>query len=232
MHSRTRESRVVVEWVVAVSYVGVVLALDVARSRGWLAPGVRQALRQLHLVTNAAGFDWYKFVMWLVVPFLVTLLRTERVAYSLRATRCEWWLLGVITLGSCAAMSVVATTSELSAVYLGAASGDRNQRWSNASRQLLWTLSWLPGYEFMLRRVLLQRANALGLGSVALVAVLEFVYHLQKPLLEAFAVLFFSVGLSVWTRRRPASVLPLLAHLSVELVLIGFVATYGLWRSP
>ncbi len=228
----TCESKAVVEWCVVLSYIVVVLGLDVARSRGWLPSDVRGALRQLHLVIDPSGFDWYKFVTWLVVPVLVTWLRAERVTYSFTATRCEWLLLGAVTVGSCAAMSVVASTSELSSVYLSPAPGDWNQRWSHASRQLLWTLSWLPGYEFMLRRVLLQRASMLGLGSVVLVAVLEFVYHLQKPLLEAYAALLFSVGLSVWTRRRPTSALPLLAHLSVELVLIGFVATHDSWRSP
>jgi hypothetical protein len=65
--------------------------------------------------------------------------------------------------------------------------------------------------------------------AALLIASIELVYHLQKPLLEAVAVFFFSLGLTEWARRRPHTLLPLAAHLCVELVLIAFVAVYPSW---
>lgn len=208
-------------------YVGFVLGLDVAMAQGRLPVAARSLLRALHLVHESNGFDWYKFVVWLVVPLAWTWRHPGYRTLSLRATRGEWWLQVTVVAASCLAMFVVAATSELSAHYLGGLTNNSAQRWLTARWQLIWTASWLPGYEFMLRRVLLQRASVLGpWWSVALVAAVEFVYHLQKPMLEAYAVLLFSAVLSTWATRRPESLHPILAHLWVELVLIGFLVVH------
>jgi hypothetical protein len=207
-----------------VTYVSLVLGLDIAVENGWLPPVVYATLRGLHLCRGPSGFDWLKFVLWFAVPALWLLRSGDGVGYCLRGTKVEWTLQGGVVVASCLAMFVVASTSELSTYYLGGLPQARLERWQYVQRQLLWTLSWLPGYELLMRRLLLRRAAMLGRWSIALVAMLEFIYHLQKPMLEAVAALGFSVALSIWVRRRPTSVHPLLAHLWVELVLIGFLA--------
>lgn len=211
----------------ALSYVALVFGVDVARARGCLPAFVRETLVGLHLVTSPSGFDWYKFVTWFLVPAIATFPAERRVGVTLRMTQREGVALGVVVLLSCAAMGVVVLSPELAAQYLGSATGNWGQRSSIAQRQLIWTLSWLPGYEFLVRRLLLSRAEHWRLGAVLLVALVEFAYHLQKPLLEAVAVLFFSAALSVWARERRGSLWPSLSHLCVELVLIGFVGVYA-----
>lgn len=223
-----KSKRTTLGLVLALSYVALVFGVDVARSRGCLPAVVRETLVQLHLVTSPSGFDWYKFVTWFLIPVLATFPVERRVGVHLRITKYEAVALGVVVALSCAAMGIVVTSAELSAQYLGSAMGNWGQRLSIAERQLIWTLSWLPGYEFLVRRILLSRAEPWRSGAVVLVALVEFVYHLQKPMLEAVAVLFFSAALSVWARKRRGSLWPPLAHLCVELVLIGFVAVYGL----
>src|SRR5690606_402104 len=89
--------------VAALGYVSLVLLLDVARTQGWLSRSARVLLRDLHLVINPSGFDWFKFVTWLLVPLALTLISRQRVRLVLCGTRREWLGLAVVLVGSCAA---------------------------------------------------------------------------------------------------------------------------------
>lgn len=56
-----------------------------------------------------------------------------------------------------------------------------------------------------------------------IVPLIEGVYHLQKPLMEAGGMVFLSLVLTAWTMKRQNILLPFLVHLAIEVGLLVYL---------
>ncbi len=95
------------------------------------------------------GFDAFKFVAWFVVPLAFSFRRLEAGYFTFaRWRRLDWVILGVLSAFGAAAMVLIPLVPSLKAVYSGFAGPGQ------AVRHLIWTFSWLIGWEFLHRYVL------------------------------------------------------------------------------
>ena len=167
-------------------------------------------------------FDLFKFMFWFVIPFAVCLRGMEWRWFSPRDwKRNDWLLLGaMVVLGSLAVASIPFIPA-LRNAYPGMSHLPADMRWTSLFAYLLWTASWLPGWEFMHRyfllRVVIHRFPRYGW---LLIPVSETLYHLQKPLLEAGGMAVFSLLLTFWAVKRRNLLLPFIAHLYIETLLL------------
>lgn len=234
--------------VAALVYVGVVLALDTlasyasgayAHGRGYPFDvldrflihacrfsflGFHVDFRYLHW-QNRSGFDWFKFIFWFLVP-LVWSLRTFDVGYfGLRRWRwVDWYLFPSLAALGVLSLALIPFIPSLHATYSGLGRAPWAYKWYFARYDVVWTLSWITGWEFMHRYFLLGRVAARWprLGWI-LVPVMEGLYHLQKPPLEACGMVVFSIVACRWTLSRKNILLPFGAHLAIELGLLAYL---------
>lgn len=168
------------------------------------------------------SFDLFKFLFWLVIPFCCCLRRMEWSWFSTRAWKKWDWILLVFMLvvGAAAVLSIRYIPS-LGRVYHGVSHQPWSVRSTRGLAALAWTFSWLVGWEFLHRYILLRAASGrFPRFGWLLVPLSEVLYHLQKPLLEAGGMGVFSLILTRWSLKRKNVLLPFLAHLCIELFLI------------
>lgn len=205
------------------AYTAVVHAVDTLAAAGARFPIDWSAFRCQH----DSGFDVFKFLAWLVVPFLflLALRRIEPGYFGFRRWKPRDGILlaALAVLGMIAVLSILVFPS-LQRFYEGMADAPAAARWSFLRYQLAWTFSWLVGWEFLHRYALLTLLDRVWprFGWLA-VPVIEGLYHLQKAPLEMLGMVVFSLLLTHWARRRRNVLLPFLAHLAVELELIAFL---------
>jgi membrane protease YdiL (CAAX protease family) len=93
-----------------------------------------------------------------------------------------------------------------------------------ASHKMIWNISWLTGWEFLHRYLLLTCfEKAFPKKGWFAVCMIEFVFHFQKAFLEAIGMLIFSVIVTYWAYKRKNIVLPFFAHLMIESFLVIFI---------
>ena len=166
--------------------------------------------------------DMFKLIFWFIVPFAICLPRMAwRWLSPQDWKRSDWLLLvGFIGLGSIAVISV-GFIPALRNAYPGMSHLSSDIRRGYSIGYLLWVVSWLPGWEFLHRylllRVVMRRFPRYGW---LLIPAFETLYHLQKPLLEAGGMLVFSLLLTGWSVKRRNALLPFIAHLYVEIALL------------
>lgn len=170
------------------------------------------------------GADLFKFAAWFVVPFVLSLPWLDGGWFGVRRwKRSDWLLLAGLALAGAAAVALIPLVPSLRATYGSAASLAAGQKWAVLRHSVVWTLSWLVGWEFMHRYFLLRPVSRVWPRYGWLVIPLyEGAYHLQKPLIEAGGMVLFSVVLTYWALKRRNVLLPFLAHLIVELELVAF----------
>lgn len=170
-------------------------------------------------------FDVFKFVMWFFIPFVFSLWWMDWGALGFRRWKRVdlYLLLGLAALGM-AAMILIPLVPSLNATYGGLGHLSSGKKWGTLILQIVWIVSWLPGWEFMHRYVLLRKVSVQWpqFGWI-LVPVFEGLYHLQKPLLEALGMVVLSIFLTQWTLRRRNVMLPFLVHLIIEIELMVFL---------
>jgi membrane protease YdiL (CAAX protease family) len=89
---------------------------------------------------------------------------------------------------------------------------------------MAWNASWLIGWEFMHRYMLLGAAQkAAPHWGWLLVPLSETLYHLQKPPIEMLGMLALSVVLTLWCMKRGNWLLGFLVHLIIEVELLIFL---------
>lgn len=176
---------------------------------------------------NSNHFDFFKFTFWLLLPFLVCLHGLDWGWYGLkRWARLDWWILIAGLMVGAAAIVVASLEPSLQRVYGGIAYASAQEKWTFVEEQLIWTFSWLLGWEF-LHRYFLPKALAHnlprrgGVAAMILIPCSEGLYHLQKPLLEAGGMVLFSLASTWWVLRRRNALLPLIIHLAIECQLIA-----------
>ena len=178
-------------------------------------------------IQSPGGFDAFKFVAWLVVPLVLFLPSLDRRYFTLhRWKRADYWLLLGAAGVAMAAIAAIPLFPSLRETYAPVETASGEERLHFLRYQLLWTFSWLVGWEFLHRYVLVTRLRAWwGPWAWVLVPLIEGLYHVvqQKPLIESAGVVAFGAVLCLWTIRRDNVLLPFLAHLMVELALIAFL---------
>lgn len=167
------------------------------------------------------GFDAFKFVAWFVIPLAFSFRRLEAGYFTFsRWRKLDWVMLGVLSALGAAAMALIPFVPSLKAVYGSFTRPDQ------AVGLLIWTLSWLIGWEFLHRYVLLTHIDARWPNWAWLVIpVIEGAYHYgqQKPWPETLGMVALSLVVTSWARWRRNVLLPFLVHLVIELELILFL---------
>jgi hypothetical protein len=197
-------------------YVGLALGLDALAFLG-----VRSPVDWTLLRWTLGDFDLYKFIVWLLLPLAFAWRRLDRGWYGIaRWKRRDAFILAALLLAGFAALLLIPRLPGVAELYPGTRLLPAHERWVLFGAQLLWSLSWVPGYEFLMRYLLLRAASARWpRHGWWLVPLAEGLYHLQKPWIECAAMVLFSILLTRWALVRRNGLLPLLAHLLVELEL-------------
>ena len=165
--------------------------------------------------------DLFKFTFWFIIPVAICARHMEWRWFSLRTwKRNDWLLLGIMLVLGGLAVGSIPFIPSLQSTYPGLSGTNASRNHVYFIAYLLWTASWLPGWEFMHRyfllRTVMQRFPRFGWLIVPLS---ETIYHLQKPLLEAGGMAAFSLLLTWWTMKRRNMLLPFVAHLYIEILL-------------
>ncbi len=172
------------------------------------------------------SFDLFKFFFWLVLPFCILIRRMEWSWFSVRAYgRREWLLLLLLMFLAGGAVIVgVYWAPSLQKTYPLMRHLSLQERLTHMGAALVWTASWLFGWEFLHRYVLL-RAAVLRFPRFGwlLVPLSEFLYHLQKPGLEALGMIVFSLIVTWWTIKYRNILFSVIAHLYIEIILIALL---------
>lgn len=168
-----------------------------------------------------SSFNVYKFVFWFVIPVLWCWRGMDWKAWNKeRWTKLERRLLKVSIVILPLSMFLIPYIPGINQYYHGMNRGGGID-WAAAFLMLLWTLAWLPGWEFMHRYLLLGAVHKKWPNwGWLLVPISEFVYHLQKPPMEAVLMFAFGLVLTWYAVKRENFRFPFFMHLIVELSLI------------
>jgi hypothetical protein len=233
-------------WLVAIVVVYILLVLGVdmlaAMRVQWPFPWVRL---EWHLSTTfpslrgtaCAAFDVYKFLFWLVIPFVACLWRMDwRYLLFSRWKKWDLILVGGLAVLGMAVMFIIPHVPALKAIYPSMGALSIEQKMAYVQRAMLWNVSWIFGWEFLHRYCLLRVVQVAPLtGRWGLpawkpsqwywlaVPISETLYHLQKPGLEAVGMFAFSVVLTLWCLKRKNWLLACLVHLIIEVELLLFM---------
>lgn len=173
-----------------------------------------------------SGFDWFKFIAWFVVPFLVCIRRIDwRYFTFTRWRKVDAGLAVAALLAAGGAILAIRVFPSLSAAYPRMSGMPADAKWTYASWYAIWTLSWLIGWEFMHRYFLLRHVKqAWPTWGWVLIPLAETLYHLQKQAIEeALGMLAFSSFATLWTLRRRNLLLPFLGHVLIEAALLAYL---------
>lgn len=195
----------------------------------WLSPLVQQLglpdgpLAWLR-TPLAQRIEVFCTIFWFLVPFLACLRGMDWGAFGWRRLgRWDALLLSFVAVAGIAVMFIIPHVPELSTMYGTRANLSPDEKWDYVISKTVWNLSWLIGWEFLHRYVLLRAAikSSFRYGWL-LVPLSETLFHLQKPLLEAAGMLVFSVFLTRWAMARGSVLAPALAHFIIEVDLMLF----------
>lgn len=231
----------------AIAYVAAVLLVDTLASQGviWIVDWHQFDWKPTHAYSWLAGFlpaeylqafawlrhgdlqdfEVFKFVFWLLIPLLVCLPWMDWRWLGVRQWRGgDWAMVFGLALAGMLAMLLIPEVPALRQRYPAMSMLPLDFKLEYLSSKLLWIVSWLIGWEFLHRYVLLRAGMRLWPGPGWLIVPLsEGVYHLQKPLLEAAGMVVLSVILTQWAMRRGSLTLPLLVHFIIEIELLIFL---------
>ena len=169
-----------------------------------------------------SGFDAFKFLFWFVVPLLLCGRGVDWSAFGTRLwRRFDWGLFAVASLLGFLAVCSVPFIPGMGDFYRTAGMGvPLSAKLLSAAQSIVWTLSWLTGWEFMHRYFLLRAAaSRWPRWGWLLPPFMEWAYHLQKHWLEGLGMLLFSLLASQYVLRRRNVALPFYVHLFIEIAL-------------
>lgn len=214
--------------VLITTYVCLVLVADTLVMRGstWLIDWAGLSVRW-------RGMDLFKFVVWFVVPFAFALPALDKAYFGFGRWRgIDWVLLATIVGGGGLVMLLLPYIPGVGEYesYQGWGQQSADWRRTEVARQLLWTFSWLMGWEFMFRywlvRSFRQAWPEKGWRGLLIAApFMEGMYHViqNKPALECLGMAVLSLAFCAWALHRRNSLLPFLGHLAIEIELIAFL---------
>lgn len=207
---------------VAVGYVAAVLLIDAVGLQALILPP-----RWL----NIHGADLFKLAAWFLIPFLCCIPRMDWAYFKFNRWRpIDYALLGGLLAAGLIAVIAIPLFPRLHQAIPMAGAASISSKAAFFFRHIVWTLSWLLGWEFMHRYLLLRRLRAhWPRFGWLLVPVFETAYHLTWwPMWPMpAAMLAFSLVATPWALKRRNTLLPFLAHLAVELELGMFQLLAG-----
>lgn len=193
---------------------------------------------RVSVMQDLNGFDLYKFLAWFAIPFALCLFAVVakplgRVFPPLepgyfgftRWKAVDWVLLALIAACGLIAVLLIPRFESLHSIYPTLSDAAVAVREDFLRRQVLWWASWLIGWEFLHRYVLLRHFGERWRWGWVIVPLSEGLYHLVKPLPEAAGMVLLSVVVTLWALKRRNVMLPFLGHLVIELELLA----YQLW---
>jgi len=170
------------------------------------------------------NFDLFKFLVWLVLPVLACAPWMDWRAWGFsRWKRVDWYLLGGLCLGSIGLVMIIPWLPGVNQMYRPA-DLPASDKVLGVTAYLLWTFSWLLGWEFLHRYLLLRSLQRLEIRfEWLIVPVVEALYHLPKHFLEMAGMFLFGLLATKWTNLRGSWMLPFLVHLALEAALAMFM---------
>ncbi len=206
----------------AIAYAAAVLAVDTLAAQMVRWPFDWHGLFAWRM---DSGFDLFKCVFWGAIPLAFCLRCMDWGWLGVaRWRKTDLWLLAALAAAGSAAMLVIPLFPALRDIYPGLSGAPASARQEFAITYAIWTLSWLPAWEFLHRYFLLTRVDRAWprLGWL-IVPLSETLYHLQKPWPEAAGMLALSLVLTWWARKRRNLLLPLVVHAIIEAQLVLFI---------
>lgn len=171
------------------------------------------------------GFDLFKFIAWFVLPIAIAAPRLDIHYFTLqRWKKTDVYVLLILVALGLVLVASVALFPSLRNIYPSMSNLTGQQKWHYAQRVLIWDISWILGWEFLHRYCLLKTlTRAWPKFGWLLIPLIETLYHLQKPPIEALGVLLSTPILTFWAMKRKNTLLPFLAHFAVEVELLLFM---------
>ena len=158
------------------------------------------------------GADLFKFTAWFLIPFLVCIWRMDWQWFGIRRwRRNDYYLLAVVIVLEMLAVLCVHFLPTLRSAL-------PDLHGESVLRFAIWNMSWLVGWEFMHRYVLLRRLSAsFPRFGWLLIPIYEGAYHLTwpSPAMPA-GMVAFSLIATYWSLKRRNGLLPFLAHAIIE----------------
>jgi hypothetical protein len=170
----------------------------------------------------------FKLLFWLFIPLAFCWRNLDRGWYGIERWRAGDVILLIVIAGiGGLLLLLIPLVPELREGYTGIGELSPAVKREFVIGISVWTLTWLPGWEFLLRYVLLRAVMAQWprFGWL-LVPLAEGLYHLQKAWPETLAAVLFSAVLTYWALRRRNGLLPLTAHLLIEIELIALMLVW------
>lgn len=188
---------------------------------GWIEPETAIGLRQ----SVWARFDCFKFLFWFVVPFAFCLSNMDGAWFGLkRLKKWDYALLGGGVLLGILVLFVIPLLPGLRDYYPSLREMPAEQKRLVVLAYLVWTASWLPGWEFLHRYVLVKAlGDRMGGMGWLLIPAFEGLYHLPKSPWECAGMVVFSFLASYYAKRKESMVVPFLVHLAIEMALPVFM---------
>ncbi len=171
------------------------------------------------------GADLFKFVAWFLIPFLFVFRWIDWGYFGVkRLKRNDLLLIFFLVLAGVAAVLSIAFVPGLRDYYPGLSRATTADKWRIFSHTLLYIFSWLLGWEFLHRYVLIRHISAVPPRyGWLIVPLIEGAYHLPKHPLEMVGMVVLSVALSFWTVKRRNCLPGFIIHFFIELELLLFM---------
>ncbi len=168
------------------------------------------------------NFDLIKFFLWLIIPIVVFNRAVDFYWFSFKSwKKNDYLILLMLSILCVASLAFVVLFPTLSSYYHGFKTLPSNQKVIIFFQQIFWIISWLLGWEFLNRHLLLRACLRLNKKYAwILVPIVETAYHIPKPFLEMLGMAIFSIFACVWTIRKENNLMAFLCHLFIELGLV------------
>lgn len=187
----------------------------------WLDYGTALKLRRGPWV----NFDCFKFLFWLVIPFAACIRAMDWGWFGLRRLKkWDYILLGMGVLAGVLILFIIPLLPSLREYYPSQSARGADQKVLLVVSYLIWTASWLVGWEFLHRYVLVRAVgDRLGGWGWLIVPFSEGLYHIFKSPWECAGMVLFSLLATFYVTRRKNMVVPFLVHLAIEMALPLFI---------
>lgn len=174
-----------------------------------------------------SNFDTLKFLTWLILPLCLFHKKVDSKWFTIKnLSKLDLWLTIAFSIVCILSLGGIIILPSLSSYYPGMGHLPLGIRLTFFIQQIFWLISWLPGWEFLNRHLLLRASEDLckDKGWI-IVPIVETLYHLSKPLPEIFGMLIFSILATLYTQRRKNNIPPFLCHLIIELGLVTLLVS-------
>lgn len=173
------------------------------------------------------GFDWRKFLLWLIFPIILyrLLKLPQKISFSFNEIQKKDWLIILfISLLAGLSMLLIPHIDALNQYYVQRGEVSFEQKIAFIKFQSLWIFSWAFGWEYLIRFFWLNSFEERHLSkAIYILPIIEVLYHFNKPWPEILGVLALSLFLVGWTIKRRNMLPAMLTHLLIEFILIFYL---------